>query len=64
MLLPNKIEKELQVIESWLWHLPGQKAGNPRLRDLRYAIEEFLRSNGLRWNSPQLIENNETKERV
>ena len=52
MRLPPTIEKELQSVESWMAKLPGQHAGVPRLRDLRYAIEQFMKENGLKWDSP------------
>ena len=38
MKLPADIERELQVLETWIE--PRQTAGVPRLRALRAAIEE------------------------
>lgn len=43
MKLPREVEKEIQEIEQRLGSLPGMKAGLPRLRALRSAVEEALR---------------------
>ena len=51
MRLPTRIEREIQAIEAEWAARPGQHAGIPKARGLRSAIEYFMHSNGLKWNS-------------
>lgn len=43
MKLPNRIEQAIQKVESYLGGQSGLRAGVPRLRELRAAIEDHLR---------------------
>ena len=52
MRLPTNIERALQEVEGYLASLPGQHAGTPRLRNVRYAIEDYMKENKLTWKSP------------
>lgn len=51
MRLPDRIEREIRAIEMEYAARPGQHAGTPRLWGLRYAIEDFMKANNLRWDS-------------
>lgn len=51
MRLPNNIEKAITSIEADYMAYTKQHAGTPRLRELRWAIEEFMRKNSLKWDS-------------
>lgn len=48
MRLPDRIEREIKLIEMEYAARPGQHAGTPRLRSLRYAIEDFLKT--IKWS--------------
>lgn len=47
MRLPDPIEQAIRDIESEWAQRPGQKAGTPRARDLRWAIEDMMRTCGV-----------------
>ena len=55
MRLPPLIEQEIRYIEAEYDRKPGQHAGSAKLRDLRWEIEKFMLENGLKWNSGQLL---------
>lgn len=58
--LPVAVERELQAVEHSMAQLPGQKAGPPRLRSLRIAIEDALKP-AESSSSPQGISSDELR---
>lgn len=51
LILPDKIEKAIQREEAWLNESIAQKAGTIRLRTIRWAIEDYMKANNIKWDS-------------
>ena len=50
MRLPDAIEREIRTIEAEYAQILRQHAGTPRLRGLRWAIEDELKRLGYRYS--------------
>jgi hypothetical protein len=51
MRLPPFIESAIREIEAEYDHRPGQHVGPARLQRLRFAVEDYMKANHLKWDS-------------
>lgn len=56
MRLPDRIEHEIRALEAGIAAETHQHAGTPRLRGLRYAVEEFMREARVDWQGHVKVE--------
>lgn len=54
MRLPDNIERAIQEIEADVDRRPGQHAGSCRLHSLRFAIEDFMKKVGVKYDGSSI----------